>query len=128
MGASEEHSLLGSFRVFLPVVMTPCGVRLCEVCGSFFFGSLCRSAPWLSEYGQGAYIFLEWKPKKGNFSYFGIWFSGCENRVFVRGSLFSGGVFGVVCIPVCNMFCFGYITMFLLGCFGWFPARFILCL
>lgn len=34
MGASEEHFLLGSFRVFLPVVMTPCGVRLCEVCGS----------------------------------------------------------------------------------------------
>ena len=34
MGASEEHFLLGSFRVFLPVVMTPCGVRLCEVCWS----------------------------------------------------------------------------------------------
>nr|DAQ85948.1 MAG TPA: hypothetical protein [Caudoviricetes sp.] len=34
IGASEEHFLLGSFRVFLPVVMTPCGVRLCEVCGS----------------------------------------------------------------------------------------------
>nr|DAQ85947.1 MAG TPA: hypothetical protein [Caudoviricetes sp.] len=31
------------------------------------------------------------------------------------GVTFSGGVFGVVCIPVCNMFCFGYITMFLLG-------------
>lgn len=34
IGASEEHFLLGSFRVFLPVAMTPCGVRLCEVCGS----------------------------------------------------------------------------------------------
>ena len=37
IGASEEHFLLGSFRVFLPVVMTPCGVRLCEVCGSFIW-------------------------------------------------------------------------------------------
>ena len=82
----------------------------------------------MSEYGQGAYIFLEGKPKKGNFSYFGSWFLGFENRVFVRGSLFGRGVFGVVRMLVCVRFCFGYITVFLLGCFGWFPACFILCL
>ena len=70
-------------------------------------------------------MFLKGKPKKGNFSYFEYWFLGCENRVFVSGSLFGWGVFWVVCVCVCDRICFGYITVFLLGCFGWFPARFI---
>nr|DAT58179.1 MAG TPA: hypothetical protein [Caudoviricetes sp.] len=82
----------------------------------------------MSEYSQGAYIFLEGKPKKGNFSYFVSWFSWVENRVFVRGSFFWRGVFRVVCIPVYIRFCFSYITVFCCGIFGWFPARFVLCL
>ncbi len=34
----------------------------------------------------------------------------------------------MVYVPVYNGFCFGYIVVFLLGCFGWFPARFVSCL
>nr|DAQ26311.1 MAG TPA: hypothetical protein [Caudoviricetes sp.] len=66
----------------------------------------------MSEYGQGAYIFLEGKPKKGNFSYFVSWFLGVENRVFVRGSLFGRGNFWVVYILVYIRFCFGCIVVF----------------
>lgn len=38
---------------------------------------------------------------------------------------FWSGVFGVSCIPVYISFCFGYITVLCMGCFGRFPARFI---
>lgn len=38
-------------------------------------------------------MFLKGKPKKGNFSYFGIRFLGFENRVFVRGVTFWEGCF-----------------------------------
>ena len=34
----------------------------------------------------------------------------------------------MVYVPVYNGFCFGYIVVFLLGSFGWFPARFVSCL
>ena len=125
MGASEEHFLLGSFRVFLPVVMTPCGVRLCEVCGSIYLALYVDRPSSCLHVARGFKYFL-WKPKKGNFSYFGIWFLGVENRVFVRGSLFGAVSSGVVYIPVYIRFCFGCIVVFLLGCFGWFTARFIL--
>ena len=93
MGASEEHFLLGSFRVFLPVVMTPCGVRLCEVCGSIYLALYVDRPSSCLHVTRGlTYFFLE-NLKKGNFSYFGIWFLGVENRVFVRVSLFGRGVF-----------------------------------
>ena len=76
---------------FLPVVMTPCGVRLCEVCGSLRWLYV-DWPPDCLHMVRGFKYFL-WKPKKGNFSYFEYWFLGFQNRVFVRGGCFLGGLY-----------------------------------
>ena len=127
VGASEEHFLLGSFRVFSPGSHDSLWRKVVWSLRVIYLAFYVDRHPDCLSMVRGLTYFYG-KPKKGNFSYFGSWFLGCENRVFVRGWLFGWGVFGVVCVLVYRGFCFGYIIVFLLGCFGWFPASFILCL
>ena len=78
MGASEEHFLLGSFRVFLPVVMTPCGVRLCEVCGSIYLALYVDRPPSCLHVARGLTYFFCGNLKRVIFLFWELVFWGLK--------------------------------------------------